>query len=141
MDKIKVLFICVHNSARSQMAEALLKKLGGEKFEVESAGLDPGTLNPLAVGVMKEIGLDISGNKTKGVLDLYRAGKTYDYVIAVCAESDAGRCPVFPGKVAILHWVFDDPSQFTGPWEERLAKTRVVRDAIAARISEWLPNV
>ena len=90
----KVLFVCAHNSARSQMAEALLKHMAGDRFEVESAGLEPGKLNPLAIGVMQEIGIDISQNKTKSAFDFYKQGKRYDYVITVCDESKAQKCPV-----------------------------------------------
>ncbi|MDD5668507.1 MAG: arsenate reductase ArsC, partial [Candidatus Omnitrophica bacterium] len=100
MDKKKILFICVHNSARSQMAEAFLKQKAGDRFEVESAGLEPGELNPLAIEVMREIGIDISQNKTKNVFDFYRQGKHYDFIITVCDESQAQRCPVFPGTYA-----------------------------------------
>jgi len=137
MNKKRVLFICVHNSARSQMAEAYLKKYGGDRFEVESAGLEPGTLNPIVVDVMKEVGIDISQNKTKSVFDFYKQGKQYDYVVTVCDESQSGACPVFPGKGERLHWGFDDPSSFTGSNEEKLVKTRVVRDAIKSKIEEW----
>ncbi|MFZ5800407.1 MAG: arsenate reductase ArsC [Candidatus Omnitrophota bacterium] len=105
MDKKRVLFVCVHNSARSQIAEAFLKHLAGDKFEVESAGLEPGNLNPLAVEVMKEESVDISKNKTKSAFDFYKQGKQYDYVITVCDESQAKGCPVFPGKGHRLHWV------------------------------------
>lgn len=98
MDKKRVLFVCVHNSARSQMAEAFLKKYRGEHFEVESAGLEPGKLNPIVVEAMKEVGIDISQNKTKSVFDFYKQGKQYDYVVTVCDESQSGACPVFPGK-------------------------------------------
>ncbi|MDD4183171.1 MAG: arsenate reductase ArsC, partial [Candidatus Omnitrophica bacterium] len=103
MDKKRVLFICVHNSARSQMAEAYLKQMAGDRFEVESVGLEPGILNPIAVKTMKEIGIDISGNKTKSAFDFYRQGKQYDYVITVCDESQAAKCPVFPGVSQQLH--------------------------------------
>ncbi len=137
MDKKRVLFICVHNSARSQMAEAFLKQMAGGRFEVESAGLEPGKLNPAAVEVMKEIGIDISGNKTKSAFDFYKQGKQYDYVITVCDESQSGACPVFPGKGGRLHWGFDDPAVFQGTWEEKLEKTREVRDKIKRRIIEW----
>jgi arsenate reductase len=138
MDKIKVLFVCVHNSARSQMAEAFLKKYGGERFEAESAGLEPGKLNSLAIEVMKEIGIDISQNKTKSVLDFYKQGKHYDYVITVCDESQGGRCPVFPGTAQSLHWGFDDPSGFTGSMEDKLKRTREVRDQTEAKIKDWV---
>lgn len=138
MEKTKVLFICVHNSARSQMAEAFLKKYGKEAYEVESAGLEPGILNPIVVEVLNEIGIDISGKKTQGVFDLVKQGKLYDYVITVCDESNAERCPVFPGITRRLHWGFDDPSAFTGTLEEKMQKTRVVRDEIENKIKQWL---
>ena len=140
MAKKKVLFICVRNSSRSQMAEAFLKKLAGDRLEVESAGLEPGKLNPLAVEVMKEIGIDISQNKTKSVFDFYKQGKDYDYLITVCDESQTQKCPVFPGTAAArrIHWSFDDPSSFQGAGDKKLAKTRLVRDAIKHRIEEWL---
>ncbi|MCK9615359.1 MAG: arsenate reductase ArsC [Candidatus Omnitrophica bacterium] len=138
MDRKKVLFICVHNSGRSQMAEAFLKQMAGDRFEVESAGLEPGALNPLIVEVMKEIGIDISQNKTKSVFDFYRQGKQYDYVITVCGQSQAAKCPVFPGAVQQLHWGFDDPSAFKGSWQEKLEKTRQVRDEIKQKIKEWI---
>jgi arsenate reductase len=134
----KVLFICVHNSARSQMAEAFLKNLASDKFEVESAGLDPGKLNPIVVEVMKEIGIDISENKTKSVFDFYKAGRKYDYIITVCDESQSGKCPVFPGGGVRMHWGFDDPSGFVGDWNEKLIKTRIVRDKIRNKIEDWL---
>jgi len=141
MDKKRVLFICVHNSARSQMAEAFLKQMAGDKFDVESAGLKPGMLNPLAVEVMKEVGIDISQNKTKSVFDFYKQGKRYYYVITVCDESQAGQCPVFPGAIKQMHWGFDDPSSFQGTWEEKLEKTREVRDNIESKIKDWLSSL
>ncbi len=138
MEKPRVLFVCVHNSARSQMAEALLKRLARDRFDSESAGLEPGTLNPLAVAVMKEIGIDISGNQTKSVFDLYKQGRPYSYVITVCDEGAAQRCPVFPGVAKSIHWSFEDPASFTGTEEERLARTREVRDAVYRRLEEWI---
>lgn len=138
MPKKKVLFICVHNSARSQMAEALLNRMAGSKFEAESAGIEPGDLNSLAVEVLKEAGIDISRNKTKSVFDFYDRGKRYDYVITVCDESQSTKCPVFPGAGQRLHWGFDDPSGFTGSREERLAKTREVMGKIKEKIKDWL---
>ena len=138
MDKKGVLFVCVHNSARSQMAEAFLKKYGGGRFHVESAGLEPGNLNPIVVEAMKESGIDISGNKTKSAFDLYRQGKRYDYVITVCDESQSGACPMFPGKGERLHWGFPDPSGFDGTDAEKLKKIRGVRDDIRKKIESWL---
>ncbi|TRZ49617.1 arsenate reductase ArsC [bacterium] len=143
MNKKKVLFVCVHNSARSQIAEAFLKQKVGDIFEVESAGLEPGKLNPLVIEVMQEIGIDISQNKTKSAFDFYKQGKRYDYVITVCDESQAQKCPVFPGTVATkrIHWSFDDPASFRGTWEEKLDKTRAVRDQIKQRIDSWLREI
>ena len=138
MQKIKVLFVCIHNSARSQMAEALLNTIAGDKYEAESAGLEPGTLNPLVVEVMKEIGIDISRNKTKGVFDFIKAGKQFNYVIAVCDETSADRCPFFPGYAKRLHWSFQDPSSLEGDYEVRLENTRKIKHEIKARIEEWL---
>lgn len=138
MDKKKVLFVCIHNSARSQMAEAFLKKYGGDSFEVESAGLEPGTLNPIVVEAMKDAGIDISQNKTKSVFDFYKQGKLYNYVVTVCDESQSERCPIFPSVAQKLHWGFPDPSVFTGSPEEKLKKTKEVRDQIEAKIKEWL---
>ncbi|PIY82594.1 MAG: arsenate reductase ArsC [Candidatus Omnitrophica bacterium CG_4_10_14_0_2_um_filter_44_9] len=138
MDKKKVLFVCVHNSARSQMAEAFLKQMAGNRFDVESAGLEPGKLNLVVVEAMKEVGIDISQNKTKSVFDFYKQGKRYDYVVTVCDESRSGRCPVFPGAGKRLHWGFADPSSFTGSLEDKLVKTREVRNQIEAKIKDWL---
>lgn len=134
MKKIKVLFLCIHNSARSQMAEAYLIKYAGDKYEVESAGLEPGKLNPFVVQVMKEDGIDISQNQTKSVFDFYKQGKTYHYVITVCDEAGAERCPVFPGLSKRIHWPFPDPGSLTGTEEEIRAKTRGVRDQIKAAV-------
>lgn len=135
---VRVLFVCVHNSARSQMAEAFLNTLAGDKFSASSAGLEPGTLNLLAVEVMKEVGIDISRNKTKSVFDLYKSGALFAYVIAVCDAEAAQRCPTFPGITRTLIWSFPDPASFTGSWEERLAKTRQARDAIRAKVEELI---
>lgn len=135
--KKRVLFVCVHNSARSQMAEAFLKKYGGDRFDAESAGLEPGKLNPVVVEVMKESGIDISGNKTKSAIDLYRQGKSYDYVVTVCVGAQSGACPSFPGGEK-LHWEFDDPSGFEGDIEHKMEKTRVIRDQIYRKIAKWL---
>ena len=130
MSQTKVLFLCIHNSARSQMAEAYLKKFGGGRFFVESAGLEAGKLNPLAVAVMKEDGIDISNNQTKEVDEFFRKGNSYDYVITVCDAANAARCPIFPGVHEKLNWNFADPSAFAGTTEEKLEKTREVRDQI-----------
>lgn len=133
----KVLFVCVHNSARSQMAEALLNQMFGDEFEAQSAGLSPGKLNPLAVEVMKEIGIDISKKETRSVFDVWKIGQMFAYVITVCDETSAERCPIFPGVTTMRHWSFPDPSTFEGTWEERLERTRRVRDMITIMIQEW----
>ena len=135
--KKKVLFICVHNSARSQMAAALLNKHCGEFFEAESAGLEPGTLNPLVVEVLHEIGIDISKNKTRAVFDVFKSGQLFAYVITVCDETEAEKCPIFPGVSTRLHWSFPDPSQFRGSREEKLAQTREVLNQINNQIRQF----
>ena len=137
MKKKSVLFICVHNSARSQMAEALLTQICGEFFEAHSAGLEPGKLNPIVVEAMQEIGIDISGKQTKAVFDVFKSGKSFAYVITVCDETSAERCPIFPGVTTRLHWSFEDPSSFQGTHGEKLAKTRQVREAIKQKIEQW----
>lgn len=137
MGKRKILFVCVHNSARSQMAEAWLNHLCGEFFEAHSAGLEPGTLNPLVVEAMKEVGIDISSKKTQGVFDLFKKGIRFSYVVTVCDEASGERCPIFPGIVERLHWSFPDPSQITGTKEEKLKKIRTIRDSIKSHIEKW----
>jgi arsenate reductase (thioredoxin) len=137
MAKQKVLFICVHNSARSQMAAALLNKRCGEFFEAQSAGLEPGAINPLVIEALNEIGIDISKNKTQRVFDVWKSGQLFPFVITVCSEAEAQGCPVFTGVTTRLHWPFDDPSKFTGTHEERLEKTRRVRDEIEAKIEAF----
>ena len=138
MRKKKVLFICVHNSARSQMAEAFLNHYGHNHFEAESAGLEPGTLNPLVVEVMREAGYDISGNPVDSVFDFFRQGRLYSHVITVCDANRSEKCPIFPGTVIRLNWSFDDPSGFTGTQEEKIKKTRMVRDQIKRRILQFI---
>lgn len=138
MKKDRVLFVCIHNSARSQMAEELLRKLAGNRFEVESAGLEPGKLNPIVVEVLQEEGIDITGKPTKAVFDLYKSGQTYDYVIAVCDGASAEQCPVFPGKAQRIHWSFTDPSKFEGTHAQKLEKVRAVKEEIKARLVSWI---
>jgi arsenate reductase len=140
MKKKRVLFVCVHNSARSQMAEAFLKEIAGDRFEAQSAGLEPGTLSPDVVAVMMEIGFDISQNQTKSVFDLYKKGALFDYVITVCDQASAERCPIFPGITKRLHWGFPDPTAVKGTDDERLETIRVIRDQIRAHIEEWVMN-
>ena len=137
----RVLFVCIHNSARSQMAEAFLNDACGEFFEAHSAGIEPGKLNPVVVEAMREVGIDISGKARKEVFDVFRSGLSFAYVITVCDEASAERCPIFPGVTTRLHWSFADPSSFRGSPAEVLAKTREVRDAIRKKIEQWCTEV
>lgn len=135
---MNILFVCIHNSARSQMAEAFLRKYGGDDFDVESAGLEPGALNPNVVTVMQEVGIDLSDKRTQAVFDLLRQGRRYDAVITVCDKEAAERCPVFPGTVKRIAWSFRDPSGFTGSREEILEQTRTVRDEIGQKVKAFI---
>jgi arsenate reductase len=137
MKKRAILFICVHNSARSQMAGALMNKMCGEFFEAESAGLEPGQLNPLVVRVLMEVGIDISRNKTQRVFDVWKSGRMFQYVITVCSEAEAEGCPIFAGVTTRLHWPFPDPSKFTGTEAEKMEQTRRVMDQIHAKIDSF----
>ena len=137
----KILFICVHNSGRSQMAEAFLRHYAGVRLDAQSAGLEPGELNPLVVEAMAEIGIDISRNKTKSVFDVWKSGELFQYVIAVCDAESAEKCPIFPGPTTRLHWSFRDPSNVTGSYEQKLQKVRQIRDEIASKIQDWLASL
>jgi arsenate reductase len=141
MDKKKVLFICGHNSGRSQMAEAFLKDFAKEMVYVESAGLDPKPVNSLVIEVMQEIGYDLSGAESDSVFDFFQEGRLYDYVITVCDETAAGQCPVFPGITQRLHWPFPDPEQLTGTHDEKLEALRKIRDQVKSRVSEWVKTI
>jgi arsenate reductase len=138
MSKQQVLFVCIHNSARSQMAEAWLNHLGGGAFEAESAGLEPGSLNPLVVEVMREVNMDLAHQPTRSVFDVFKSGRLLAYVITVCDEASAERCPVFPGVTKHVHWSFPDPSRVTGSPDEKLAQVRVIRDQIRDRVKSWI---
>lgn len=137
MEKKKVIFICIHNSARSQMAEAWMNHLCGDRFDAESAGLEPGTLNPLVITAMKEVGIDLSGKETRSVSDVYRSEKIFSYVIAVCDESSAEQCPIFPGLAKHIHWSFTDPSTLRGTEQEKLIIIREIRDAIRKAVEDF----
>ena len=141
MMKKRVLFVCLYNSARSQMAEAFLNVLAPDRFVAESAGIEPGTLNPTVVEAMRGIGIDISKNKAKSVQRFLEEGRRYDYIITVCDEASAERCPVFPGRGKRVHMGFADPLAFRGSKEERLEQTVAVRDQIKARIERWIKEV
>lgn len=139
--KSKVLFVCIHNSARSQMAEAFLNQICGEQFKAHSAGLEPGKLNPVVVEAMQEVGIDISRNKTKSVSEMLKWGKMFQYVITVCDETSAERCPIFPGITTRLHWGFPDPSAIQGTHEQKLERTRQIRDMIKSQVEKWCGEV
>jgi len=132
--KRKVLFICVHNSARSQMAEELLRKMAGDLFEVESAGLEPSTINPFTIEVMKEEGIDLSAKGTNDAFEFFKEGRKYDYVIIMCGKDTEEKCPTYPGSRERLHWPFDDPSKASGTDEAKLQVFREVRDNIRKKL-------
>jgi len=138
--KKSILIVCIHNSARSQMAESYFNQLGGDLFQAESAGIEPGKLNPFVMLALQEEGIDISGKKTQSTADLYEQGKSFSYVITVCDPEAAEKCPIFPGTEKRMHWPFSDPSGFTGSDEERLAGTRIVRDQIKKKVSEFIED-
>jgi arsenate reductase len=119
------------------MAEAFLNDLCPDDFIAESAGLEPGMLDPLAVALMQEVGIDISACEPKSVFDIFKTGKTYAYVITVCDEANAERCPVFPGRARRQHWSLKDPAALKGPWEERLSQARAIRNDIRSRVLAW----
>lgn len=135
---IRVLFICEHNSARSQIAEAYLKKYGAGKFEAESAGLEAGVLNPLVVEVLFEEGIDISHNTTESVLRLYQQERQYDIIITVCSPEVSEKCPVFPGKALRLNWPFPDPSRLSGDPEKVMTDLRVIRNQIKYKVMDFV---
>lgn len=134
--KPKVLFLCTHNSARSQMAEAFLHRHAGDRFEVYSAGLEPSDIYSYTRKVMEEVGYDLSGHYSKG-LKQWLGKVHFGYLITVCGRAEA-ECPIFPGMGKRLHWPFDDPTTFEGTEEQRLQRFREVRDAIEARVLAWL---
>jgi arsenate reductase len=132
-EKKRVLFICTHNAARSQMAEGLVRALYGNRYEVFSAGTDPGIVSPFAIKVMAEIGLDISSHYSKSIQEF--SNQSFDYVVTVCDHAKES-CPFFPGGKKILHQSFEDPSSLTGTEEEIMAGFRRVRNAIRS----WIEN-
>ena len=134
----RVLFLCTHNSARSQMAEGFLRHLGGDRFEVASAGTEATRVHPLALRAMKEMGIDLSAHTSKTLEGLPE--RRWDYVITVCDHANE-RCPLFPGPTTRLHWSFDDPSRATGTEDQRLDTFRRVRDEIRTRLTDWLATI
>ncbi len=136
--KKRVLFLCTHNSARSQMAEEYLRKLAGREFETESAGYAPTTINPFVVQVMEEEGIYLSGKRTKSVYDLLKASRFFGYVITVCDRENEPICPVFPGLAFKMHWDLKDPEQFDGTEQEKLEQMRMLRDHMKALVIEFI---
>ena len=132
---VRVLILCTGNSARSQMAEGLLREMGGDRFEVASAGVAPSFVRPEAIAVMREVDIDISGHKSKSVDEFIN--QEFDYVITVCDNANE-QCPVFPGNTRRIHWSFDDPAAAKGDEEQRLAVFRRVRDEIRQRLQLFL---
>jgi arsenate reductase len=134
--KLKILFICQHNSGRSQIAEAYLKKFAGDQLQIESAGLEPAEkVNPLVLEVMKEAGFDLSDRKPQSVFELFKSGRLFGHVVTVCHDSE-NLCPIFPGITKRWHLPFPDPAKVEGSDEEKIAKVRAIRD----QIKEWLLN-
>ena len=123
------------------MAEAWLNDICGDVFEAQSAGLEPGTLNPLVIEVMREAGIDISHKQPQAVFDVFQSGQLFSYVITVCDETSAERCPIFPGVAKRLHWNFRDPSAVTGTHDEKLETVRQIRDQIREKIQDWCSEV
>ena len=137
MDKARVLFLCTHNSARSQMAEGFLRSMAGERFEAHSAGTEKTAVHPLAIRVMAERGIDISRHTSKLYVGLMQ--EPWDYLVTVCDDANE-RCPFISGVQTRLHWSFEDPSRATGSEEARLAAFRRVRDKIETRLAQWIES-
>lgn len=138
MRKIKVLFICIHNSARSQMAEEFLRLLSGEKFEVESAGFEATEINPLVIQAMQEEGIDLTGKKTQSVFNLYNEKKFFGYVVTVCNKAKESDCPIFPGNPVKIHWDLENPEDFIGTEEEKIEMVRELRDRIKQMVQQFI---
>jgi arsenate reductase len=136
-DRKRALILCTGNSARSQMAEGLLRRLGGDRFEVFSAGTEPSRVNPLAIEAMREVGIDISDHRSKSVDEFL--GEEFDYVITVCDRANRN-CPIFPGRTKRVHWSFDDPAKAEGDERERLAVFRRVRDEIEGHLRGFVES-
>ena len=139
MEKPRVLFLCTGNSARSQMAEALLKKYAKDHFEIHSAGLEPKEINPFTLKVLNEVGINTEGQYAKP-LSAFIGKMQFSYLITVCSNAE-DKCPMFPGMGLRMHWPFDDPASFKGNEKEKLEKFREIRDQIETRILTWLKEL
>ena len=140
MNKDRVLFLCTGNSARSQMAEAFLRKYAPDRFEAHSAGLESKEIHPLTIQVMREAGIDISGQHSKGI-DQYLGKVLFQFLITVCDDAEKNCTRTWPGVNTRLHWSFEDPARFEGTDEQKLAKFRQVRDLIEQKIISWLESL
>ncbi|MDA3949666.1 MAG: arsenate reductase ArsC [Spirochaeta sp.] len=136
--KPRILAICIHNSARSQMTEEFIRACAGDAVEVQSAGIEPGSINQVVAELLLEDGIDIRAKETRSVYDLHQAGAAFDYVIAVCDPEAAEKCPIFPAERKRLHWPFPDPSAATGSLEEKFATIRPIRDQIRATVKAFV---
>ncbi len=134
----RVLFICEHNQARSQMAEELFNLMAGEEYRAESAGMEPGVIHPLTIAVMKEKGVDLAGKSTRSVFELYKQGRLFSHVVTVCQPEVDDKCPIFPGVTSRENWNLPDPSEAVGSEEEKLEAFRATRDQVEARVKAWL---
>lgn len=141
MNKKRIMFVCIHNSARSQMCEAFVRHYAPEMFEAHSSGIEAGKLNPLVVKAMNEIGVSMEGQYAKPAMEYIERGEEFDYVVTVCDESSAERCPMFPGNHTRMHWGFPDPSAIGGTEQEKLAGIRPIRDDIRKRVLDWIESV
>jgi arsenate reductase len=139
MQTSKVLFLCTGNTARSQMAEAFLRRYASDRFEAYSAGLEPSRINPYTVRVMEELGFDLSEHRSKDCME-YMGRMHFGYLITVCAHAEANCPTTFPGVSERLHWAFEDPAAFEGSDEETLEKFREVRNQVDTRIRAWLAD-
>lgn len=134
----KVLFVCIHNSARSQMAEAYLNTFSRGEFVAESAGFEPTSINPLVVEVMGEEGIDLSSKGTQSVFELFKTGRVFTHVVTVCDDTQESKCPIYPGMTHRLHLPFPDPGQLTGSREAQLEQTREIRNTIRDAVQEFI---
>ena len=141
MDRKKILFICAHNSGRSQMAEAFADQAGNGFVIAESAGLDPRPVLPEVVEIMKEVGLDLSRNQSDSVFEFFKQGRLYDYVITVCEEAVEQKCPIFPGIARRLSWPFEDPEKLKGTPDEKKKALRQLRDIIRDKVTDFVKKI
>jgi arsenate reductase (thioredoxin) len=137
MPRTRVLFLCTGNSARSQMAEAFLRKYAGDRFEAHSAGLEPKGIHPLTIQVMEEVGVDMSGHTSKG-FETYLGKLLFQYLITLCDDAEKNCPTAWPGVNNRLHWSFEDPAAFIGSQAEKLARFRQVRDQIGEKVNAWV---